>query len=63
MRVDLGGIGGSALTDHAIAVPESPTPGIPITYVPARNTIMLALALAWAENAAMNSSANANDSE
>jgi 7-cyano-7-deazaguanine synthase len=49
MRVDLGGIGGSALTDHAIAVPESPTPGIPITYVPARNTIMLALALAWAE--------------
>jgi 7-cyano-7-deazaguanine synthase len=49
MRVDLAGIGGSALTDHAIAVPESPSEGIPITYVPARNTIMLALALAWVE--------------
>ena len=49
MRVDLAGIGGSALTDPAIAVPEEPTAGIPVTYVPARNTIMLALALAWAE--------------
>jgi 7-cyano-7-deazaguanine synthase len=49
MRVDLAGIGGSALTDAAIAVPETPTTGIPLTYVPARNTIMLALALAWAE--------------
>jgi 7-cyano-7-deazaguanine synthase len=49
MRVDLAGIGGSALTDPAIAVPESPTAGIPVTYVPARNTIMLSLALAWAE--------------
>ncbi|MBV8146242.1 MAG: 7-cyano-7-deazaguanine synthase QueC [Gammaproteobacteria bacterium] len=49
MRVELAGIGGSALTDRAIAVPESPTEGIPVTYVPARNTIMLALALAWAE--------------
>lgn len=49
MRVDLAGIGGSALTDPAIAVPEEPTSGIPVTYVPARNTIMLALALAWAE--------------
>jgi len=49
MHVDLAGIGGSALTDRAIAVPESPTEGIPVTYVPARNTIMLALALAWAE--------------
>ena len=49
MRVDLAGIGGSALTDPAIAVPESPGDGIPVTYVPARNTIMLALALAWAE--------------
>ena len=49
MRVDLAGIGGSALTDRAIAVPESPTEGIPLTYVPARNTIMLALALAWVE--------------
>ena len=49
MRVDLAGIGGSALTDASIAVPETPTTGIPVTYVPARNTIMLALALAWAE--------------
>ncbi|HEY7965204.1 MAG: 7-cyano-7-deazaguanine synthase QueC [Steroidobacterales bacterium] len=49
MRVELAGIGGSALTDTALAVPEGPTTGIPITYVPARNTIMLSLALAWAE--------------
>jgi 7-cyano-7-deazaguanine synthase len=49
MRIDLAGIGGSALTDRAIAVPESPSEGIPVTYVPARNTIMLALALAWVE--------------
>jgi len=49
MHVDLGSLGGSALTDLAIAVPEAPTSGIPVTYVPARNTIMLSLALAWAE--------------
>ena len=49
MHVDLAGIGGSALTDKTIAVPESPTTGIPVTYVPARNTIMLSLALGWAE--------------
>lgn len=49
MRVDLAGIGGSALTDRSIAVPEAPTEGIPVTYVPARNTIMLSLALGWAE--------------
>ncbi len=49
MRVDLAGIGGSALTDPGIAVPESPTSGIPVTYVPARNTLMLSLALGWAE--------------
>lgn len=49
MRIDLAGIGGSALTDKSIAVPEQPTAGIPITYVPARNTILLALALGWAE--------------
>jgi 7-cyano-7-deazaguanine synthase len=47
--VDLAGIGGSALTDPAIAVPETPTSGIPVTYVPARNTMMLSLALGWAE--------------
>jgi 7-cyano-7-deazaguanine synthase len=50
MRVDLAGIGGSALTDPNIAVPESgPAGGIPVTYVPARNTMMLSLALGWAE--------------
>ncbi len=49
MSVDLGGIGGSALTDPSIAVPEAPTAGIPITYVPARNTLFLSLALGWAE--------------
>jgi 7-cyano-7-deazaguanine synthase len=49
MCVDFAGIGGSALTDSRLAVPETPTTGIPITYVPARNTIMLSLALAWAE--------------
>ena len=49
MHVDLAGIGGSALTDKSIAVPTTPTRGIPVTYVPARNTLMLSLALGWAE--------------
>jgi 7-cyano-7-deazaguanine synthase len=60
MGVDLAGIGGSALTDIRIAVPESSAPGtaagtpasaggIPVTYVPARNTLLLSLALGWAE--------------
>ena len=49
MGVDLAGIGGSALTDFTLDVPESPGAGIPITYVPARNTLLLALALGWAE--------------
>ncbi|MDP1529412.1 MAG: 7-cyano-7-deazaguanine synthase QueC [Rhodoferax sp.] len=49
LKLGLGDFGGSALTDASIAVPESPTAGIPVTYVPARNTVMLALALAWAE--------------
>jgi 7-cyano-7-deazaguanine synthase len=48
-NLDLSLFGGSALTDDAIAVPEHETAGIPVTYVPARNTIMLSLALAWAE--------------
>lgn len=48
-QMDLSTFGGSALTDTAIAVPESHSEGIPVTYVPARNTIMLSLALAWAE--------------
>jgi 7-cyano-7-deazaguanine synthase len=47
--IDLSAFGGSALTDPAIAVPEAPSAGIPVTYVPARNTVFLALALAWAE--------------
>lgn len=49
LRVDLGGIGGSALTDASIAVPETPQVGIPVTYVPARNTVLLSFALGWAE--------------
>ena len=49
MQVDLANIGGSALTDLSIAVPTAASAGIPVTYVPARNTIMLSLALAWAE--------------
>jgi len=49
LRLGLGDFGGSALTDASIAVPESPTTGIPVTYVPARNTVMLSLALAWSE--------------
>jgi 7-cyano-7-deazaguanine synthase len=49
VRIDLDNMGGSALTDMHLAVPESVTEGIPITYVPARNTVFLALALGWAE--------------
>lgn len=49
LRIDLGALGGSALTDQAIAVPEQPGIGVPVTYVPARNTIFLSFALAWAE--------------
>lgn len=47
--VNLDAVGGSALTDRAIAVPKRPSKGIPVTYVPARNTLFLALALGWAE--------------
>jgi len=49
MGIDWGHIGGSALTDPTIGVPETATRGIPVTYVPARNTVFLALALGWAE--------------
>ena len=49
VTLNLDSIGGSALTDQDIAVPESPTEGIPVTYVPARNTIFLSIALGWAE--------------
>jgi 7-cyano-7-deazaguanine synthase len=49
VNIDLTGFGGSSLTDKRIAVSQQPSVGIPLTYVPARNTIMLSLALAWAE--------------
>jgi 7-cyano-7-deazaguanine synthase len=49
MGVDLAGIGGSALTDIAVPIPETASAGIPVTYVPARNTLLLSLALGWAE--------------
>jgi 7-cyano-7-deazaguanine synthase len=53
VKVDLAQFGGSALTDRAIAVPDQGLrSGIPVTYVPARNTILLSLALAWAETLA-----------
>lgn len=49
VKLDIGWMGGSALTDASIAVPDQPSTGIPITYVPARNTVFLAIALGWAE--------------
>ncbi len=49
VRLDVGWVGGSALTDASIPVPDRPTSGIPATYVPARNTVFLATALGWAE--------------
>ena len=49
VSIDLSAFGGSALTDPTIVVPETETEGIPVTYVPARNTVFLSLALAWAE--------------
>jgi 7-cyano-7-deazaguanine synthase len=49
IKLGLGSIGGSALTDEHIAVPNTPQEGIPVTYVPARNTIFLSFALGWAE--------------
>jgi 7-cyano-7-deazaguanine synthase len=49
MSLDLASMGGSALTDRAIDVPEQASEGIPVTYVPARNTVFLSLALGWAE--------------
>jgi len=49
VNLNLDSIGGSALTDATIAVPEEETEGIPVTYVPARNTVFLSIALGWAE--------------
>jgi 7-cyano-7-deazaguanine synthase len=49
LALDLRPLGGSALTDNTIAVPTTPGAGVPVTYVPARNTLLLSLALGWAE--------------
>jgi 7-cyano-7-deazaguanine synthase len=49
VHLDIGWMGGSALTDRGIPVPDVPSEGIPVTYVPARNTVFLATALGWAE--------------
>ncbi len=49
LQVNLDAVGGSALTDRSIAVPETPGSGIPVTYVPGRNTLFLSLSLGWAE--------------
>jgi 7-cyano-7-deazaguanine synthase len=49
LNIDLGRMGGSALTDTSIDVPEDGGEGIPVTYVPARNTVFLSYALGWAE--------------
>lgn len=49
LHVNLDAVGGSSLTDLSMAVPESPAAGIPSTYVPARNTLFLSMALGWAE--------------
>ena len=49
VKLDLDNMGGSALTDDKIKVPETEQAGIPVTYVPARNTVFLSLALGWAE--------------
>jgi len=49
VTLNIGWMGGSALTDDQVAVPRSKTSGIPVTYVPARNTIFLSVALGWAE--------------
>ena len=49
VQLDIGWMGGSALTDKQLNIPQTPTEGIPITYVPARNSIFLAIALGWAE--------------
>jgi len=49
MTLNIGWMGGSALTDQSIEVPDTPVSGIPVTYVPARNTVFLSVALGWAE--------------
>lgn len=49
VKIEIGSFGGSALTDNGIDVPEQESEGIPVTYVPARNTVFLSVALGWAE--------------
>ncbi|MDQ2068503.1 7-cyano-7-deazaguanine synthase QueC [Natronospira bacteriovora] len=49
VRLDIGSLGGSALTDASLRVPEEAGEGIPVTYVPARNTVFLSVAMGWAE--------------
>jgi 7-cyano-7-deazaguanine synthase len=49
VKLDIGWMGGSALTDRTLDIPHTPAAGIPLTYVPARNTVFLAIALGWAE--------------
>jgi 7-cyano-7-deazaguanine synthase len=49
VKLEIGWMGGSALTDNSIPVPRAPSAGIPVTYVPARNTVFLSIALGWAE--------------
>ncbi|MHB8623603.1 MAG: 7-cyano-7-deazaguanine synthase QueC [Sulfuricaulis sp.] len=49
VKLDIGWMGGSALTDNTISIPRGPSVGIPVTYVPARNTVFLSIALGWAE--------------
>ena len=55
IELNIGELGGSALTDEEIEVPEAESEGIPVTYVPARNTVFLSYALAWAEVIGANS--------
>lgn len=54
INIDMSWLKSSALTNHSLTIPEQRTDGIPVTYVPARNTIMMALAVAWAETVEAN---------
>ncbi len=54
INIDMSWLKSSALTNHSLTIPEQRTDGIPVTYVPARNTIMMSLALAWAETVEAN---------
>jgi len=54
INIDMSWLKSSALTNHSLTIPEQRTDGIPVTYVPARNTIMMSLAVAWAETVEAN---------